>query len=286
MAGIAQTIRLASHYPAAFHKWSHTDLKDVTELQVGTKVLLLPQETDDYGWQCVVLVDAGLAEVTWVHPETLGSVFTAILDVVTVGHAKQRSGCAATHCIGPTKPGTRFVGGGQLVLDARWEGRGDGDERCTGFCSCVVEQIASDPQRMAGIMSFAFQERSGWVVCNRAKHRSVAASRILEYCFNRRVNYDFAVQQRRCAVCASPAHSAGINRAIRSLPRCVTRPLAAQMTWLGPDAAQMTCLGPELCNPREVKSLGPVVCNPRDAGIESDTETCNEWTGTVDARER
>ena len=234
MAGIARTIRLASHYPAAFHSWSHTDLKDVTELQLGTKVLLLPQETEDYGWQCVVLVDAGLAEVTWVHPETLGSVFTAILDVVTVGHAKPRSGWAATHRIGPTRPGTRFLCGGQLVLDARWAGRGDEDDRCTGFCSCIVEEMASHTERMAGIMSFAFEERPGWVVCNRAKHRSVAASQILEYCFNLRVNYDFAVEQGRCAVCDSPANRAGINRALRRLPRCVTRPLAAQMPWLGP----------------------------------------------------
>ena len=168
------------------------------------------------------------------HPETLGGVFTAIPDVVTVGHAKPRGACAASHRIGFTEPGTRFVSG-QLVLDARWECRGVEDERCTGFCSCIVEEMASDTQRMADIMSFAFEERLGLVVCSRAKHRSVAASQILEHCFNRRVNYDFAVKQRPCAACASPANKFGINRALRRLPRCVTLPLSAQMAWLSPD---------------------------------------------------
>ena len=57
MTGIARVIRLASDYPAVFHSWSYGDLNDVADLPLGTKVLVLHQETADYGWQCVVLVN-------------------------------------------------------------------------------------------------------------------------------------------------------------------------------------------------------------------------------------
>ena len=76
------------------------------------------------------------------------------------------------------------------------------------------------PKRVADILTFASSGRSGYVLCNFGKHRSLSAALILELFFGRRVEYKFAYRGRPCE-CERPArrNKGSIAAAFRSLPK-------------------------------------------------------------------
>ena len=100
-----------------------------------------------------------------------------------------------------------------LVLDARWQGR-DGrpdallrDVLGSGHCFEVTKCTIEDPYRMFHILEFAKARRPGLVCCEHAKHRSVAAARILELCFSRNVLWKYAAREYCHECCKDPVRS-------------------------------------------------------------------------------
>ena len=226
MAGLARVFRLASDYPVSFRDWVSANCEDVEELPVDKYVLLLPSIKSDLGWAPVITHGDFGARFTWVHPDCVSLVDHASLGgVILVGHTDERGPYPPSHCIGMRAPGVRIFNE-ELVLDARWKGRGENDsDDCSGYCTSTCIDFARDAVRVADVLTFAIHCRSGLICCNRAKHRSVAAAQILQHVFHRRVNYSYAARQRCAQCCGRPAHANihEIYMALRSLPNMTKR---------------------------------------------------------------
>jgi hypothetical protein len=141
----------------------------------------------------------------------------------TAVRARQRQ-CRRLNVV---KPGRR-----RRCEEARWEGRGDSNERCSGYCSDVLVHTASVPTRMYDIFRFATVRYEGSVVCARGKHRSVSAGKILELCFHRRVDFSLAARNHPCQ-CNREGTANHVYAALRALPPPRhARSLAQAMGWM------------------------------------------------------
>jgi hypothetical protein len=217
--------RLASEYECVFANdhFQPRDLEFISELPIGTTVLVLSEQGLDAYWAPVIFIESadgagiGTACFSWIHPDTIrmDEPLHPSLSIL-VGHCGDRGKNVATHDIGRIEPGSRWYQG-SLILDARWWGRGDVDERCSGYCSDVLVHTASDPSRVHDIFRFAKERCEGSVVCARGKHRSVSAGKILELTFHRRVDYSLAAHNYPCQ-CNSEGTANHIYTALRTLP--------------------------------------------------------------------
>ena len=199
-------------------------------------MLGLRLHTTDVGWQAVIVTAPGgqaAVRLGWVHPEIVEAVPTPP-DMVTVGHTGWRGRNGPSHSIGWGPLGTRSHDT-TLVLDARWEGR---DARptheCSGHCFEVAKCTIEDPYRMFHILEFAKARRPGLVCCEHAKHRSVAAARILELCFLRHVDYRHAAREWCHECCRDPVRSRVVSLDIL---------LRKHQQWEGPTGMLSTMLG-------------------------------------------
>ena len=199
-------------------------MNDAVVLRLGQKVLTLPADVRDNGWTPIVFNYFRSACFGWMHPQCLELLHTARTEVVTVGHTEKRGCDWPTHDIGPARiyPNGSRIYRGVYVLDARWS---PAKERhrpgCGGFCQAVVHDTASDWASMGDIFMFAIHLCGGVVASRRATHSSVAAARILEYCFHRNVDYRHALTPVpgtvcRCRTHAQPEH---VFAALRTLPK-------------------------------------------------------------------
>ena len=144
---------------------------------------------------------------------------------VVVGHTRARGSKDASHPLRYKEAGVRrdtCWGVETLILDARWK---DDEEpewgNCSGHCSSVCIGTARDPERVAHILEFATRCSSGLVCCNRGKHRSVSAAKILQLFFHRSIDYSYAARPHCYDCCQRPAelHVSGVCDSVRSLPR-------------------------------------------------------------------
>ena len=222
--GYGVVIREASQYPASFLGFIASDIEDVEELPIGTRVLVIPQYDTDMGWAPIIVSD-DKARFTWHHPECIRLFHDCDLgSAVAVGHTDVRGSRQPTHVLPNSGTGVKRIHN-TLVLDARWERpRGCRERRpsseCSGWCTCWCVHTASSQDRVTDLMEFASYREKGDVVCEHGKHRSLSAACILEFFFARSVNYRHASRQRQCR-CEMPAASNldHINDAFRSLPR-------------------------------------------------------------------
>ena len=210
--GLAKVCDKASHYRAAFSGWVGENVIDVSELELGTFVLVLPLLCSDLGWAPVVVneyqrhedrenADRYYACFTWIHPQCLEFISINHTHVITIGHTLDRNRYPSSHDIGKESPGTRRHHN-SLVLDARWPGH-QGIWGCKGYCYNVVVELMRDRERMADILDFASEQEGGIVACERGTHRSVSAGKVLELFFHRKVDYNFA--SRDNCECGQPA---------------------------------------------------------------------------------
>jgi hypothetical protein len=239
-SGLAKVYRLASDYEHVFvnEHFQPRDIEFISELPIGTTVLVLSEQESDACWAPVIFIESaygtgiGTACFSWVHPDTIRMDEPLHSSVsILVGHCAVRGRNAATHDIGGIQPGSRWYQG-SLILDARWEGRGDSNERCSGYCSDVLVHTASEPSRMYDIFRFATERYEGSVVCARGKHRSVSAGKILELCFHRSVDFKFAARNHPCQ-CNREGTANHVYEALRGLPPPRhARSLAQAMGWM------------------------------------------------------
>ena len=205
--GLANVYRRASHYPEVFHGWVDENVIHVSDLAIGTYVLVLPRRPEDLGWAPVVVNECTgvrkCARFTWLHPQCLEYLTSDNNAILTIGHTDGRGGSQGSHNIGTPSPGTRRYNN-DLVLDARWRGR-QGSGSCKGYCYNVVVEMMRDPERMADILDFASEQERGLIACAHGTHRSVAAVQILQHFFHRHVNYRLA--SRDNCRCGAPAWS-------------------------------------------------------------------------------
>ena len=227
--GLARIIRKASSHPSSFRKERlPSQIGAVSDPEIGTYVLILPQIEDDQGWAAVLVNEttaesATRARFTWVHPGCLQPLSTHGDGLVTIGHTLERGWWKASHDIGDGPPGICRCQG-KLVLDARWYGsQGTGGHK--GYCYPVVRVTCLDERRMGDILDFACLREAGVVACDRGTHRSVSAGKILELFWHRGVDYKFA-SANNCP-CGLPAGSymRELSSALRSLGQPETIPL-------------------------------------------------------------
>ena len=220
--GLARVTDHASYYPHAFEveDFQRIDLPGVSDVPIGTFVLVLCQEADDVKWAPIVVNETlngrKYARFTWMHPDCLEYVETGNDGPVMIGHTDRRGRHVASSDLGGWDPGVRRYGN-QLVLDARWSGSmNTGD--CKGYCTAYVEELVRRSNRMADILEFAIRRESGIVASNRATHRSVGAGKVLEHFFNRPVNYG-AASRNNCRCPRRADMDVGyLSHAARSLP--------------------------------------------------------------------
>ena len=199
--GLARVTDRASYYPYKFASFRRFNLPGVSDVPIGTFVLVLGQDANDKGWAPVVVNETlggrKYARFTWMHPGCLEYLETGNDGPVVIGHTNEHGGAMATHDIGDWSPGVRRYNG-QLVLDARWSGRVDTGD-CKGYCTAFVAEVIRSDNRMADIFEFATRRESGIVACDFATHRSVAAGKVLELFFHRHVSYRAASENNcRC----------------------------------------------------------------------------------------
>ena len=141
--GLARVTDRASYYPYKFASFRRFNLPGVSEVPIGTFVLVLGQDADDKGWAPVVVNETlggtKYARFTWMHLECLEYLETGSDGPVEIGYTDQRGRDWATHDIGYWFPGVQRYGG-QLALDARWSGRGNSGD-CKGHCTAYVEEL-------------------------------------------------------------------------------------------------------------------------------------------------
>lgn len=240
-SGLAQVCTVASQFHVLFANGGYRgrDMEGIIELPIGTTVLVLREQALDAGWAPVIFIEGiagtslGTACFSWVHPDTIRMYDPPHPSAtITVGHCGQRGRKEATHNIGRIETGARWSAG-YFILDARWSGRGESDERCAGYCSAVMAHTASSPTRTADILRFATERIAGSVVCQRGKHRSVSAAKILELCFDRNVDYTFAARNHYCP-CNSIGNASHVYEAFRGLPPPRQATSLAQATGLMP----------------------------------------------------
>ena len=147
--GLAYVSRELDISPFRDGGWTNEHMNDAVVLPLGQKVLTLPADVGDNGWQPVVFLDEDeFARFGWTHPQCIELVNYATTEVVTVGHTDKRGCDWPSHDIGPARiHGLGFrIYKGLCVLDARYFVRRS--ERyppmCGGFCKVVVHDIASD----------------------------------------------------------------------------------------------------------------------------------------------
>ena len=192
----------------------------MSDIPIGTFVLVLRQDANDKGWAPVV-VDETLngrtyARFTWMHPECLEHLETGNDGCVVIGHADRRRSSKAGHALGDWDPGVRRYRD-QLVLDARWSGLMN-TGNCKSYCTAYAAELVRRYNRMADILEFAIRRESGIVASNRATHRSVGAGKVLEHFFNRPVNYG-AASRNSCRCPRRADMDVGyLSHAARSLP--------------------------------------------------------------------
>ena len=225
--GLGYVTLHASTYVQSFRGWNANDCGDVEELPVGTYVIVLRGERSDIGWLPVVVNDErGKARFTLVHPQSVRVFHDSELGgQITVGHTCYRGRHRPAPDLGDFGQRERTCGvlevNEQLVLDARWTGRGQTDTPgCSGFCASVCAETAKDADRVGDILNFAARRRQGIIVCERAKHRSVSAAKILELVCRRQVDYSYAVRPR-CDRCCKKKVEDDLNviwNALRNLP--------------------------------------------------------------------
>ena len=166
----------------------------MSEVPIGTFVLVLGQDADDEGWAPVMVNETlggrKYARFTWMHPECLEYLETGNDGPVVIGHTNGHGGAMATHDIGDWAPGVRRYNG-QLVLDARWCGRVDTGD-CKGYCTAYDAALLRKSNRMANILEFATRRESDIETSNFATHGSVGADKIPKLFFSRNVNYEAA----------------------------------------------------------------------------------------------
>ena len=211
----------------------------IIELEVGTKVLVLPvDDALDCGWVAVVYKAPGLYEarmgwvLPWVltpwkeHPETE-------MEVIQVHRIHKRGGRAPSLIV-PDQVGRRsgihhwdIYGDGDdfVVLNAAWyqehHRRHGATPDCSGHCASVVQRVATDKACMYDVLDFAFAERGIYVFCHHAVHRSVATAHILIHAMGRRVNWDYAKPQKCWRCCNRPIweHLNLLWASLRTLPQ-------------------------------------------------------------------
>ena len=220
--GLARVCRKASDCRLCFEGWTAQSMTHVEELPLGTYVLLLPQQASDLGWSPVIVDGRKRARFTWVHPQSVRLVHATDLGgTVLVGHTLVRGRHPPTHPLPEFEDtGVRDVHE-TVVLDARWGGHGLRDNgACSGFCTSVCMRTARNGKRVSDILRFAQRCCQGIVLCERAKHRSVSASKILELLFHRRVDYRHACKRRCHQCCGKPAEDylGDLCKALRTLP--------------------------------------------------------------------
>ena len=92
--GLARVTDCASYYPHRFKKFQHFDVAGVSEVPIGTFVLVLGQDADDEGWAPVVLNETlggrKYARFTLVHPGCLEYMETGNDGPVVIGHTTGR----------------------------------------------------------------------------------------------------------------------------------------------------------------------------------------------------
>jgi hypothetical protein len=238
-SGLAEVYRLASDYEHIFANDSFElrDIEWISELPIGTTVLVLREQESDAQWAPVIFneraigTSSGTACFSWIHPDTIRMYEPLHSSVdIKVGHCKNRGSNTASHTIGHSEPGSRWYQG-SLILDARWSGRGNVDEQCSGYCAAVMVHTALSATRMHDIFRFAAERVEGSIVCARGKHRSVAAGKILELCFQRNVDYRFAARNHHCP-CNNEGTANHVYNALRALsPPRHARSLAQAMEW-------------------------------------------------------
>ena len=130
-SGLAEVYRLASDYEHIFtnDSFEPRDIEWISELPIGTTVLVLRGQEPDVCWAPVIFIErtfgtgGGAACFSWIHPDTIRMYEPLHSSVaITVGHCGDRGSNAATHNIGGIEPGSRWCRG-SLILDARWRGR-------------------------------------------------------------------------------------------------------------------------------------------------------------------
>ena len=220
--GVRRVTRRASALPLAFRHWEAGHLQDVLEMALGTVVLLLPEQPRDVGWAPVVFDDPtreGHAAFGWIHPGVLVAHEAQQEAVVTVGHARHRGQRAPSHPIAPGCPGLWIDPAGGLLLDARWHWRlGSATPLCTGYCQSLLDGICAWPAVVSIILRFLAEARSGLVVCDHGKHRSVACAVLMATIGRRNVDWTFAARRQHCP-CNQPATVELVASALRGLPR-------------------------------------------------------------------
>ena len=120
--GLARVTDRASYYPHKFADFQRINLPGVSDVPIGTFVLVLGQVARDIEWAPIVVNETlngrKYARFTWMHPECLEHLETGNDGCVVIGHTDRRRRHMASHAFGVLDPGIRRYRG-RLVLDAR-----------------------------------------------------------------------------------------------------------------------------------------------------------------------
>ena len=236
------------------HLFPDVPLSGVVELPRTTIVLALPSEEGDAGCIPIIYSSAGVAHFAWTYPSTLIDIASTEQTLIRIGHTKYRGSKPPSVDFGRKSPGVRYSPDGRLILDARWHGRDEADESCSGSCPSIVEGMAANPKRMNDMFEFASKQQSGDVACNRATHRAVAAGEILRLVFGRTVDFSEASHgdAHRCHGCGLKPSIHGIITAFRRLPRARSSDLLdVRCVWPAPPfvrpLASVVPVSPPVC---------------------------------------
>ena len=239
--GLAEVFRQASSYPHHFDGLTAESLNRVTDLPVGHIVFCLPMIPNvDEEWRAIVMYfmkkdgpQKGklVARFGWVHPDCLRLWAPPRSHLkVQIHRTKERGSRMPTINIGEVDPGVRVVNdvryGRRVLLDARWKHKCYMFTKdCTGKCEAFCKATARNDEIFAWILQFAqtavARDLSGWIACERAVHRSLAAATILDICFQFRVDYYHASHRRSETCCQRCIHenSNSLFHELRSLPK-------------------------------------------------------------------
>ena len=163
--GLGWVRLLASTYVESFRGWNANDCAEVEELPVGTYVIVLRGEQSDRGWLPVVVNDErGKARFTWVHPQSVQVFHDRELGgQIIVGHTLSRGRHLPAPDLGDFGQRKRTCGvlevSKQLVLYARWTGRGQTDTSDrSGFCASVCAETANEAGRVGDILNLQLED--------------------------------------------------------------------------------------------------------------------------------
>ena len=228
VCGLARVTRQASAYPEKFKNFRACHCAKVTDVPVGHVVFCLPIIPTDTNWRAVILImiynDVEEARLTWIHPDCLQPLSrTSRRESVRVDLTVGRGNHRPSIQIDDREPGVKYVKN-ELVLDARWTLRfARTTDDCTGHCLCICCSVLREPTCFASVLRFAQAlkiEGAGRVVCEHAKHRSVAAANILRFLFSVDIDFHLAAGDRTNSCCNERAadNVACLLVALRMLP--------------------------------------------------------------------